>query len=129
MVQNGGKNIVSYSFYKILHLTGAFAVVASLCSMVFYSLQGDVKAHPLRIPMTILHGVGMLFLLVAGFGMIAKLGLGMHGLWFFAKLLIWLALGGALVLAKRKRELAKPLWVGVLVLAVFAAYFGIYKPM
>ena len=74
-----------------------------------------------------LHGIGLLVILVAGFGMIAKLHYGFP-LWVILKLVIWLVLGALPVLVKKKVLPCAAVWVVALLLGCVAAYLGIYKP-
>lgn len=82
-------------------------------------------------PAAILHGVSLLLLFVSGMGMLAKLkhmsGPGAMHYWI-VKLVILIALGGALALAKRKILHTPVLMAIVLILGFVAAYLGIYKP-
>jgi hypothetical protein len=71
----------------------------------------------------------MLLMAVSGFGMLAKLGL-MAALpgWAYVKMLIWLLLGGAVTLVKRKAGWGLSLLSGLALLATLAAYMAIVKP-
>ena len=76
----------------------------------------------------IFHGVGMLIVLVGGFGLLAKLkpGGSMFPHWAYIKLGIWLVLGGSVAVIARKQEWAKGLWFLIWLLAGAAAYVGVY---
>ena len=106
--------------YKLLHLAGVMAVFMglgiSLLPETAFRKQGGL-----------LHGIGLLVILVAGFGLIAKLKYGFP-LWVILKLVIWLALGVLPVLGKKKVLPIAAIWALALVLGVGAAYLGIYKP-
>ena len=56
---------MSLAAYKVLHLLGAFLVLAAL---------GAALAGGSRKGSGIAHGIGLLLLLVAGFGALARLG-------------------------------------------------------
>jgi hypothetical protein len=118
---------MSYEFYKVLHLLGLTLVCMSLGGIMLFAINGGAKAtNSFRKGVMITHGVGLLLLLVAGFGMLAKLGI--HGIptWVGGKLVIWLALGAFVALAY-KQQLAKRLWVAVPVLVVIAAWLASAK--
>lgn len=66
-------------------------------------------------------GIGLLLILIAGFGMISKLGHSFTAPWLILKMIIWLALGGVIVLINRKPALAKTLWWSILGLGTVAA--------
>jgi hypothetical protein len=103
---------------KLLHLAGVFALFTSLGATL---LAGSGKKAA-----SILHGVSLLLILLVGFAMLKKPP--MDHSWWMIKLGLWLFLGVAPVLAKRK---VLPAWL-VLVLsiaaAVPAAWLGLKKP-
>ena len=70
---------------------------------------------------SITSGIGLLLILIAGFGMISKLGHSFAAPWLIVKMVIWLALGGIIVLINRKPALAKALWWSILALGAIAA--------
>lgn len=118
---------MSYEIYKVLHLLGLTLVCMSLGGIMLYAINGGSKAsNSFRKGVMITHGVGLLLLLVAGFGMLAKQGI--HGVptWVGGKLVIWLALGAFVGLAY-KQQLAKRLWFAVPLLVVAAAWLAIAK--
>ena len=69
---------------------------------------------------SITSGIGLTLLLVAGFGLIAKMGYSYTSPWIIAKLIVWLLLGGSIALINRKPELAKILWWLILALGIVA---------
>jgi len=75
------------------------------------------------------HGLGLLLILVSGFGMAARLGLvsGLPG-WVHAKLGIWVLLGLAVSLAKRKGAIGWPVFVLLVGLGTTAAFIAVNKP-
>jgi uncharacterized membrane protein len=103
---------------KTLHLAGAFGLFTSLGATL---LAGSGKKAA-----SILHGVSLLLILLVGFAMLKKPP--MDHSWWMMKLGLWLFLGVAPVLAKRK---VLPAWL-VLMLsiaaAVTAAWLGLKKP-
>jgi len=70
---------------------------------------------------SITSGVGLLLILVAGFGLISKLGHSFVAPWLIVKMVIWLALGGLIVLINRKPQLAVMLWWHLIALGAVAA--------
>jgi hypothetical protein len=119
---------MSYEFYKTLHLLGLTMVVLSLGGIILFAINGGTKAsNSFRKGVMITHGVGLLLLLVAGFGMLAKLGI--HGVptWVGGKLVIWLALGAFVGMAY-KPHLARKLWFAVPALVLVATLLAQYKP-
>jgi uncharacterized membrane protein SirB2 len=112
---------MSYQFYKILHFVGLAMSLTSLSIRMFAGGQGMKKATG------IVHGVGLVIMLVGGFGMIARLGL--HGFpgWIWAKLVLWLALGGTLALVTRKKS-PPAIWAGLIAITAIGSYLALYKP-
>ena len=119
---------MSYEFYKVLHLLGLSLVVLSLGGVVHHVLNGGTKqSDAFRKGTMITHGIGLLLLVVAGFGMLAKLGIFTPPGWVIGKIAIWLALGAFVAIAYKKAALAKKFWVAVPVLVTIAAVLAIYK--
>lgn len=79
--------------YKLLHIVGIIVLFVSLGAML--GAGKSIKAAVAG------HGIGLVLILVSGFGMAAKAGYGFPA-WMIGKLAIWLALGAVIVLIKRK---------------------------
>jgi len=89
-----------------------------------HSLTGKVKTFAF-----ITHGTGLLFILVSGFGLLARLGLAQSmPSWVYTKLAIWAIFGGFIAILKRKGQIGWPLFFAMLAIYIVAAYFGVYKP-
>lgn len=69
---------------------------------------------------SITSGIGLSLLLVAGFGLIAKMGYSYTAPWIITKLIVWLLLGASIALINRKPALAKILWWLILALGIIA---------
>jgi NAD/NADP transhydrogenase beta subunit len=109
------------AFYHVLHVIGAILVFVGIGSLL--SSNGNARTG------AIYHGIGLLILLIAGFGLIAKLKIVYTSTFVLAKLGIWLALGFLPVLAK-KRTLNPGFIVGIaIVLGATAAYLGYTKAL
>ena len=117
--------MLSLAVYKTLHLLGAFYLFMGLGTFcALRALQSDEKA--VRKMAAAAHGIGLAFLLVAGFGMLARLG-GGFPMWLVAKLVLWLFLGAAPVLIKRSRSTAQLFYLLPLI-GLAAAALALYKP-
>ena len=116
-----------YQFYLVLHFLGIFLILLPLGGMCFHMAAGGTRAWPLRKFAAMLHGIGLLIVLIAGFGLLAKLHLGFP-VWAMGKLAIWLVLGGIPALIYRKGQMAKTWLFLILVLAVLAGGLAAYKP-
>jgi len=112
-----------YTTYGLLHLAGVFGVLLALGAAAALGSQADADTRKRN---GILHGVGMLFILVAGFGMLAKGELGFPG-WAVAKLVIFLVIG-ALPMIMRKRNAPWPMTLLALALVILAAWLAHVRP-
>ena len=104
--------------YRLLHFSGVFTLLFAFGSM--FTGKSSTKGAGIG------HGIGLLLILVSGFGMQAVYQLGFPT-WLIIKLVIWIALGGALVLAKRRLVTGVAAWVLIIALALCAAYLGRLK--
>ena len=113
--------MVPYEIYKLLHFAGIFSIFVAfgMASII----QGRSKA------VSSLHGTGLLLSLVGGFGMLARLEISWpFPAWVLIKVVVWVILGGAVVLFKRQVLPARWGLALVLLLGVVSAYAAIYKP-
>ena len=112
--------------YKVFHILGLFLVFAAVGGTIIQTVLGGGNGRGRKLT-GIAHGVGLLIVLVSGFGALAKLGLGFP-LWAMVKIVIWLFFGVVVVLIRKQPALAGFLWWALPVLGAFAAYLAIYKP-
>ncbi len=119
-----------YEIYKILHLTGIFLLVSGLVGVLALAWSGHGMKGPVKTFAFITHGTGLLFLLVSGFGLLARLGLAREAMpmWIYVKLSIWLIMAVMISALKRKGAIGWPLYFLMLAIFMTATYFGIYKP-
>lgn len=120
-----------HSFYNFLHLVGIFLVLSSLGAIALHTFNGGTKNYNARKWIAAIHGTGLLIIFVAGFGLMARLGIVGQGAWpnwIFIKLGVWLMLGLMPVLLYRKPKLSG-LWALLTIsLASLAAWVAINKP-
>jgi hypothetical protein len=119
--------MIPYEAYKVMHLVGVFMVVAGLAAMPIVMSIGGGNPHGRRLA-AMTHGGGLAIALLAGFGMLARLHLSPGQGWVIGKLVIWLALGGMIAVAKRQSQRAGFVWILTFILAGTAGYLAIYKP-
>ena len=119
---------MSISFYTLLHIIGLILLVQAVGAASFHRMQTGEASHPRMKLLSIMHGVGLLFMLVSGFGMLAQLGI-TGGLpnWIYAKLAIWLVFGASIALVNRGKG-SPMLWWALVVLGGVAGWLGIFKP-
>ena len=121
--------MIPYPVYKTLHFIGLF--------MLFIGLGGGAALLAFVEPMPqkarkwigMFHGVGLLFALVGGFGMMARLGIHwpFPG-WISAKLAIWILLGASIAMIKRRAAPSGAFSLGLILLGGLAAYLAVWKP-
>lgn len=79
-----------------------------------------------------LHGISLFFILLGGFGLMARLNISHAGwpAWIWAKFALWLLLGAALVWIKRVNIPHKTLITGIalVVTGALGGYLALWKP-
>jgi hypothetical protein len=123
---------MSYITYKLIHIFGLFALFVALAGMAAHAAAGhEKKENTAYRGLLILHGVGALIALTGGFGLMARVGV-MHGVlfpgWIWAKLALWVILGGLIALPYRNRGLARAMIFLLPFLGLLGAYLGSFKP-
>lgn len=116
-----------YEFYRLIHLIGIFGTFTALGGLIIGSTLGWGDTG-LRKGLVAIHGAAMLLLLVAGFGMLAKLDASwpLPG-WIWGKLVLWVVLGGLVVPMRRMPQ--PKLWLVVVpLLGLGTAWLALYKP-
>jgi uncharacterized membrane protein SirB2 len=121
-----------HAAYKILHFAGIAALMLSLGALSLHAFGGgkreDTPARPLVLAT---HGLGLVLMLVSGFGMMARLQLSYGAPWFWGKVLLWLVLGGLVALLARAPKAARFVWPALPVLVGLGgtfAYFLVRSP-
>ena len=121
---------MSYQFYKVLHLSSLFLLFLSLgAHALFFALTTKEENKGIYRGIIISHGVSLVVALVAGFGLLARLGLisGWPG-WVFGKLVIWVLFGGILVFNKKSSLPWHTKTLVMLLLGVAASFLAVNKP-
>ena len=105
--------------YKIIHLTGIAAIALGV--------GGMMAGGPNRKPFAIMQGIGLLVMLVSGFGLLAKLHLGFPH-FAMVKTVLWVVIALLPMIARRlKLPLAATMIVSLSLVAVMA-WLGVMKP-
>ena len=105
--------------YKIIHLTGI--------SLLALGVGGMMAGGEKRKTFAMLQGLGLVVMLVSGFGLLAKLGLG-YPHFAIVKTVLWLLIGALPVIF---RKLKTPLPAAILISLILVgtmAYLGVVKP-
>jgi hypothetical protein len=124
--------MISYGIYRLIHIVGILFLFLALGGLALHAANGGTKeSNRARRLVTITHGVALFIILLGGFGMLARLGIGHTGFpaWVWAKFGIWVVLGAIVVLPYRFPTLARPLWLIVPFLGAVAAYLALFKPI
>lgn len=122
--------MVELGVAKLIHLVGIFMLFLSLGGLVLHGINGGTRQHRGRYLAAVTHGVGMVLVLIGGFGMLARLQTAWPWPWWvLAKLGIWLVFGGMLAAILRRPAFGKFYWWLLLVFGAGAAYLGGMKPM
>ena len=109
--------------YHFLHIVGVLCLFISIGGL--FGVVGGVATS--RKMVAILHGIGLLLLLVAGIGYLHKSGLGFPN-WAIAKIVIWVIMGALpVIIKKRLINVGAGVTLG-LVLGSVAAYLAYFKP-
>ena len=117
---------MSLLFYKWLHVTGVVFLFTAFGGLFIATAS---TARSWRKGLAILHGIGLLLLLVAGFGMLARLGISWPWPgWVWAKLIIWLLMGGLMAPIRRVPKFTLYYGIAVVVFGSFATYLALFKP-
>lgn len=122
--------MLSYEAYKVLHIVGVLMVITGLTSsglFAWVATEGQ-KSHPARKLSAATHGFGLLIVLIAGFGMLARLQIPTNQPWIAGKFVIWILMGALIAVARRMPTKVPLLWLVVFILGGAAAYLAIYKP-
>lgn len=122
---------MSPEIYRILHLGGIFFLFAALGGMVLAQRAGAVSPSTRKLA-SITHGIALVVILVAGFGLFKYVGVahnpGTWPLWVWGKFAIWLLFGAALMLIRKKPQLSTLFWVGLPLLGMVSAWLAFFKP-
>lgn len=117
---------MSILFYKVFHIIGILMLFLGIGGAIIRSAI-DSKNAKLEKFVLLNHGIGMLIILIAGFGQLAKLGM-VFTSWVVIKIIIWLIMGALIMPIKKMPEKSSIWWYTALILGALAAYMAIYKP-
>jgi len=117
---------MSYFYYKILHV---FAILVLFTSLGTLAAAGSGTGGRLRRIAGVAHGVAMAIILVAGFGLLARLGLfGSIPAWAWLKIGLWLLLGLVVLPLRRQPKWIAWLWPMIPIVGGLAVWLAVMKP-
>jgi hypothetical protein len=117
--------------YWYLHILGVGLLILSVGGVTLHAMSGGTKESSGGRALTAAsHGLGLLLIIVAGFGMLARMDLMAGGLpgWAWVKVGIWLSIGLLFMVPYRKPEMSKVVWFGTVGLMLAAAFLAHAKP-
>src|SRR5688572_17005378 len=118
----------SRDVYEIVHVLGIAFVMCAFGGIAIHASTGGAwKGAGSMRALKVAHHLGMLCLLVGGFGMLARIGIVQGGIrgfpgWLWAKIAIFLVIGGTVALPYRRPQLALPAFFLTPTLAALAVY-------
>ncbi len=117
---------MSYEVYKVVHVSAVLLLFLSI-GVVMRSGATPEGGRP-RLAMA-LHGIAMAVIVIAGFGLLARLR-AMHPVpgWVYGKLVVWLLLGASPVVLRRSAKAARLGWLAVPALGALAVWLAVAKP-
>jgi hypothetical protein len=124
----------SRDLYEIVHLVGLALVMLAFGGIASHATDGGSWKGPgARRALKVAHHLGMFLILLGGFGMLARIGIAKGGIatfrgWLWAKIAVFLVLGGVVALPYRRPQLAWPAFFVTPLLVGFAVYLALYKP-
>jgi hypothetical protein len=123
--------MISLLVYKFFHLTGIMMVFLALGGAMVHAINGGAKAtNQWRKGVGITHGIGIVLILVSGFGMLARLGIHWPWpAWIIIKMVIWLVIGILTAFIYRLGSAGKSLWYATILLGIVAAILALFKPL
>jgi hypothetical protein len=113
---------MSPSFYHVIHVFS----LAALVGYSFYAFAAPTPETKKRVMMVT--GIASLGMLVAGVGLMHKMGYEWSAGWIWVKIACWVALSALPGMAYRRRERAGMFIVIALVLVLIAVSMVYYKP-
>jgi len=108
-----------FEMYQLLHFAGIFTLMYSFGSLFIGKNYNKGAA--------LAHGVGLIMILVSGFGMQARLGIGFPT-WLIVKILIWILFGSFIMLAKKGLIRGLVAWIIAISLGLSAVYLAKTHP-
>jgi hypothetical protein len=118
--------MISYAAYKVLHIVSVLFVFTSLGALMLAARAGVDRRESKLAAMT--HGIALILILVTGFATLIRLGVTGIPLWVLLKLVLWLTIGGIILVIRRAPRLGTLLWWLLPLLGGVGAYLAIYKP-
>lgn len=124
-----GSALFQYQFFLWLHILGISLVLLALGASFMMALSNKDQILKYKKIVFVVNGIGLIFTIVSGFGMLMKLALlGNLGSWIWPKIFIWLAMGFLPSISLILPKMA--VWVTVICVFLigFASALSFFKP-
>lgn len=120
---------MSYQFYKVLHIIGLVLAAGGVGAIILQMQLSTERNFPKKKWALAVHGVGMLLIFVAGFGLMARTGMVGQDwpFWLNLKMGIWIFFAAAPSLAMRAPKARLWVWWVVPATLLVAIYSVVYK--
>ncbi|MBE8222020.1 MAG: hypothetical protein HAW60_04740 [Bdellovibrionales bacterium] len=113
---------MSLEIYKLIHLISILALIFSFGLMIGHYKNGGEKNKQYNI----IHGISITIILISGFGMLARMSIHWPWpTWVIIKALVWIVLGGIIVLFRKKPNSLIGL-ISILLFGGLAIFSAIY---
>lgn len=116
--------------YKTIHIISIMLLFTAFGGLLLAARAGVTTGVSRKLAgMT--HGIALVFILVSGFGALAKIGYSNPATWpgwLWAKVLIWLLFGAVIVVIRRAPRSAPVLWWVLPLLGGIAVYLALNNP-
>lgn len=120
---------MTYEFYKTLHLFSLILTFGALFSLLALKFFANDSHKTITKKLSMAHGVGLILVLISGFGLAARLGYFAElPTWIYFKLAIWLTTGGIIALINRKKLGYPLLFLILILLPVLGSLLAVNKP-
>lgn len=118
---------MSPNAYLFLHLCSVILVMLGFGALIARAALAPENSRIRKLG-SIVSGVGLLLLLVSGFGLLAKVHQNQFYNWVLVKIVIWVIFGAMTTLINKQPRLSMPLFWVTFLLGVAAAYLGVFQP-
>lgn len=114
--------------YYLIHFLGILLVYSGYGALIARGMLGS-ESPAMRKFGSIASGLGLFFILLGGFGLIAKLEYAHYtDLWVILKIVLFLLLGSMTALINRKPGLSQVWYWTILLIGLAATATALYKP-
>lgn len=120
---------MTYEFYKTLHLFSLILTFGALFSLLAINFFAEDSKKAITKKLSMAHGIGLLLVVISGFGLTARLGYfsELPG-WIYVKLVLWLTVGGIIAVINRKKIGYFTLFFILVLLPVIGSLLAVNKP-